>query len=103
VAEQLFFLQLLHDVASELPCGITILSGDVHTTCVQELQAAGDGHALFVNIVSSGVRHLPMPSAVTSVMKALPCQRDLSLGEERWNVVARQWQKVRAHFQTKKC
>jgi hypothetical protein len=92
--EQLSFLRLLHEVAATLPSAITILSGDVHTSCVQELQAALDGRALLVNIVSSGVRHTPMPSVVASVMQALPCQRDLPLGEERCNIVSRRWQKV---------
>ena len=94
--EQLSFLRLLHEVVTTLPSAITILSGDVHTSCVQELQAALDGRALLVNIVSSGVRHTPMPSAVASIMQTLPCQRDLPLGEERWNIVSRRWQKVRA-------
>lgn len=94
LAEQLFFLQLLLDVATALPCAITILSGDVHTSCVHELQAARDGCALVVNIVSSGVRHSPMPFAVAGIMQALPCQFDLPVGEERCNVIARHWQKV---------
>jgi len=95
VVEQLDFLTLLRDVAMELQCRITILSGDVHTCCVQELQPVPQGPPLMVNIVTSGMRHSPMPAVVAALVKELPCQSDLSLGGEgRWDVVPRQWQKV---------
>jgi hypothetical protein len=102
--EQLFVLQLLHDVAASLLCHITILSGDVHTSCVHELQPVLEGQEeeqggqpgqpLVVNIVSSGIRHSPMPAVVASVIKNLPCQTNLSIGDKLWSVVPREWQKV---------
>jgi hypothetical protein len=93
--EQISLLQILHDVALQLPSFVTILSGDVHTSCVQELQPVPEGLPLMVNIVSSGVRHAPMPSAVAAVIKSLSCQSDLHLGDSCWNVFPRQWQKVK--------
>ena len=95
--EQLSFMKLLHHVATQLPCRITILSGDVHTCCVQELQPALHGPSLMVNIVTSGMRHSPMPSVVAAFIKELPCQRDIPLGDALWDVVPRQWQKVRVY------
>ncbi len=93
--EQISLLEILHDVALKLPSFVTILSGDVHTSCVQELQPVPEGLPLMVNIVSSGVRHAPMPSAVASVIKLLSCQSDLHLGDSCWNVFPRQWQRVK--------
>jgi hypothetical protein len=99
--EQLDFLKLLRDMRMKLQCGITILSGDVHTCCVQELRAMPQGPALgiepaiMVNIVSSGMRHSPMPAVVAAFVKELPCQSDLALGGEGvCRVVPQQWQKV---------
>jgi hypothetical protein len=77
-----------------MPCRITILSGDVHTSCVHELQPVLEGQTLVVNIVSSGIRHSPMPAVVASVIKNLPCQTNLPIGDKLWNVVPREWQKV---------
>ncbi len=92
--EQLFVLQLLHDVAASMPCHITILSGDVHTSCVHELQPMLEGPPLVVNIVSSGIRHSPMPAVVALVIKNLPCQTNLPIGDKLWSVVPREWKKV---------
>ncbi len=95
LAEQLELLTLLRGVAMQLRCRITILSGDVHTCCVQELQPVHQVTPAMVNIVSSGMRHSPMPSVVAAFVKELPCQCDLALGGQgRWDVVPRQWQKV---------
>jgi hypothetical protein len=109
IQEQIFVLQLLLEVAASMPCHITILSGDVHTSCVHELaqlqsstlsQLAPEMQVQprVVNIVSSGIRHAPMPAVVAATVRNLSCQSNLPLVGKLWSVVPRDWQKVAPFF-----
>jgi hypothetical protein len=107
--EQIFVLELLLDVATSMLCHVTILSGDVHTSCVHELSQLQsstfsqlarvvEAQPRVVNIVSSGIRHAPMPAVVAAVIKNLSCQTNLPLVGKLWSVVPRDWQKVALFF-----